>query len=281
MKNVRMGNESASPKNHETRLKSEILPEYKHDTDNSTDDNLAEMVHDNSEEDNLVPELKEHYNNLSDSYQSPIDEDEEEKMEQEIANRLSHLKINRDVSDNNNIINWNKSYQHKDWDNTKDDNIIDNDNDNDDDDIESIDVGDEHYQSLYDKHTLITHENNNKYKLSFNKEFFSNETFLKYAMLYGTIYVISKYSLSRLYDRKSIDIDSISRKMILISNAIITIFNNHEIWNKPEKAMLSPFKDILNENETNFMDIQKAFYCIMTLLTYFNGKTISKKKTPA
>jgi len=166
----------------------------------------------------------------------------------------------------------------------------------DDDDVIRVDVGcdeqmeDDYHQSLYHKHRgLCSHSNGNtgtsssrrshskEYRFSINGEFLSNETFLKYAMLYGTIYCISKLTLNRLYNRTSttvIDADSISRKLVLISNAVVSVFKGYNIGihNAPHKAMISPFKELLfTENEHSFLDIQKAFNFIMSLLSYFGG----------
>ena len=263
-----------------------------------------DMIHDSEEEnsDNIKPEeAKEHYDNLSDSHQSPIDEDEEEKMEQEITNRLSHLKINRTYDDNNQyiidspknklspkrkeIMNWNQK-----WDINDDDNNNNNNNHSDIVDIDvdvDVDVGDEHYQQIwnnYNQNALISNGGNgtsyHQYKFSIKSEFLSNETFLKYAMLYGTVYFISRYSLNRYYNNNailSIDTDNISRRIVLITNAVVAIFKGHDCWNKPHKAILSPFKEILTENEINFLDIQKAFYFVTLLLSFFGGKQIVTK----
>merc|ERR1719361_1684933 len=99
-----------------------------------------------------------------------------------------------------------------------------------------------------------------------------NETFLKYAMLYGSMYFVSQLTLKSVPD---INVSNMSTKVVLISNAIIAIFKNHQIWNKPQRAMLSPIKDLMTENELNFMDIQKAFHCVMICLSYFGSSNKS------
>eukprot|EP01083_Nonionella_stella_P105307 302870_1 len=269
-----------SRKEHEalvSNAKLELIhTEYKAaDIGNSTDDNVVDVLHD-SEEGLLTPEAKDHYDNLSDSHHSVMDdEDEEEKIEQEIITRLSHLKINRNINRLHiKIHDENGGYPRDKW---MDWNSDDNEesmerefNDEtmlteDDPDNIRIDVGDEHYQSL-----MTT--SSDPYAFNLRKEFLSNETFLKYAMLYATIYLVSKHSVRRWYDTAApVDVDHLSRKAILICNATITLFKNHEIWNQPHRATRSPFKDLLTENESNFLDIQKAFYCVMLILSYFGG----------
>ena len=151
--------------------------------------------------------------------------------------------------------------------------------------VHGDDQMEEHYhQSLYDKHCGLCNNGSphqsHQYRFSLHGEFLSNETFIKYAMLYGTIYCLSKLTLNRLYNRNSvssvtvIDADSISRKLVLISNAVVSVFKGYNlgIGNAPHKAILSPFKDVLlKENEMNFLDIQKAFNFIMVLLSYLGG----------
>jgi len=91
-------------------LKADIRQELKHvqDYGNSTDENepISTVTHliNESEEDALTPDaVTKHYGrfsrfrrfDLSDSAHSGLDEEEEEKMEQDITSRLSHLQINR------------------------------------------------------------------------------------------------------------------------------------------------------------------------------------------
>ena len=288
------------------------------------------MIHD-SEEDVLTPEvITRHYSGRFDhnsdsahSAHSGLDEEEEEKMEQEITSRLSHLTIHREMDYKEPFI-LPRNEDHYHWDPrspangyhdghgvdheihdkeydlnlcTDNDSLVTElygdakgafDDEADDGDIR-VDVGcdeqmeDHYHQSLYDKHCGLCSDGSPRgaakdYRLSINGEFLSNETFIKYAMLYGTIYCISKLTLNRLYNRSSptiqVDADSISRKLVLISNAVVSVFKGYQlgIGNAPHKAMLSPFKELLlTENEANFLDIQKAFNFIMILLSCFGG----------
>lgn len=246
-----------------------------------------DVIQDSEEEhyNNFEPEVKQHYDNLSDGHQTPIDEDEEEKLEQEITNNVSHLIINRTSDDelieqslhqrispkrkDHKIMNWNQT-----WNYDINDDQIEN--------IEDIeDIDDEQYEAMFNNPHSVINGNINGYKFSLKTEFLSNETFLKYAMLYGTIYFISRYSLNRYYNYcipMAMDTDNISRKIVLITNAVVSIFKGHDCWNKPHKAILSPFREALTENDKNFVDIQKAFYFIMILLSYFGGKQITNNK---
>ena len=269
---------------------------------NSTDENLMDVIQDSEEEhyDTFEPEAKQHYDNLSDSHQSPMDdEDEEEKLEQEITNNVSHLIIHRTSDDelieesphkrisptrkDHKIMNWNQEWNRdKNNNNNNNNNNYQEENIEDDinlHDINHLDVGDEHYEAMFNNAHSVINGNINGYKFSLKAEFLSNETFLKYAMLYGTIYFISRYSLNRYYDYPiRIDTDNISRKIVLITNAVVSIFKGHDCWNKPHKAILSPFREALTENDRNFVDIQKAFYFIMLLLSYFGGKQVTRNK---
>jgi len=282
------------PLEDSVKLKAAIEAELKNaDYGHSTDDNdnnatTNHLLNDSEEDDDAatVPEVvarhyrgRLHLDHSSDSAHSPhsalLDEEEEdEKIEQEITSRLSHLTIHREMGRNDG--DWDRRWSRSadpdamplatDFDLTR---CSDTDSlvtelcgdakeasDDEAEDIRAEVAGSPHCVD--------------EFRLSVNGEFLSNETFIKYAMLYGTIYAVSKLSLNRLYNggvSAVIDADAISRKMVLISNAVVAVFKGYDIGigGAPHKAIVRPL------SVRNFLDIQKAFNFIMILLSFVGG----------
>lgn len=196
-------------------------------------------------------------------------------MEQEIAHRLSHLTIRRDLdfdpfgqtpslhslhslttlneNDTDSLIT-----QIYDEDGDGDESLIDA-------ETAPIDVGDAHYHH----HAMAAHSvaTPNSYKLSLKNEFIRNETFLKYALLYATLYVTSRMALKSALPSVNVNVHSLSSKVVLMSNAIVSVFRGCDLASE-SRAMLSPFKAMaLTESEAKWLDIQKALSVVMLLLS--------------
>eukprot|EP00485_Elphidium_margaritaceum_P004388 CAMPEP_0202698238 /NCGR_PEP_ID=MMETSP1385-20130828/11511_1 /ASSEMBLY_ACC=CAM_ASM_000861 /TAXON_ID=933848 /ORGANISM="Elphidium margaritaceum" /LENGTH=477 /DNA_ID=CAMNT_0049354895 /DNA_START=25 /DNA_END=1458 /DNA_ORIENTATION=- len=295
-----------------------------HDSgEHSTDDPLLDVIHDSDDSMPVEPAdaVTAHYDNLSESLQSsPIDDDEEDKMEQEIATRLSHLRIDRNrpypsslspaqahvlnsrhfyplfssQSPKVRCLNRTNDLQLNDTDCydiesmlTMDDmdDVDDNGEDDDDDDDEmAIHVDDAHYNS-HCAAIMSTDDDDddNAWFKHLHREFFSNETFLKYVMLYGTIYIVARFTLNRysLNCRRGgsgvgagavmmDDTQGVSQRIILLSNAILTVSKTHRIWNA-NTAALSATSLFDYNGSSSYMETQKAFHLVMLVLSYFDG----------